>query len=127
RFSVMSGDTNAYQFLLVLAGCAVLFAVVPLTLARLWSKRFAPRKPGPQKNAAYECGVESRGDAWVPVQSEFYLYAILFLIFDVESVFLFPFAVAFLDLSPGAFWGMMVFLLLLAEGLAWAWVKGFFN
>jgi NADH-quinone oxidoreductase subunit A len=57
-------------------------------------------------------------------KSEYYLYGLLFLIFDVEAVFLLPFAASFTDLTPAAFVAMMVFVLLLAEGLVWAWLKG---
>ena len=57
-------------------------------------------------------------------KSEYYLYGIVFLIFDVETIFLFPFAAAFNGLSAGAFVAMMIFLLLLVEGLVWAWQKG---
>jgi NADH-quinone oxidoreductase subunit A len=103
---------------------AVAFCVAPLALARVWAIFFAPQKCGPQKNATYECGLESRGTAAIQFKSEYYLYAILFLVFDVETVFLLPFAVAFLDLSFGQFLAMAIFLLLLVEGLAWAWVKG---
>ena len=78
----------------------------------------------PGKNAIYECGLESKGDAWVQFKAEYYLYAIVFLIFDVETIFLLPFAVAFGGLSFGAFIAMMIFLLLLVEGLVWAWQKG---
>ena len=105
-------------------GATVAFALVPLGLAWLWAKFFSPPKPGPAKNATYECGLESKGDAWVQFKSEYYLYAILFLIFDVETIFLLPFAVAFTGLSVGAFVAMMIFLLLLVEGLVWAWMKG---
>src|SRR5262245_47271856 len=86
--------------------------------------RFAPPKPGEVKSATYECGLESKGDAWVQFKAQYYLYGIIFLIFDVETIFLLPFAVAFLNLSVGAFLAMMVFILLLVEGLAWAWMKG---
>jgi NADH-quinone oxidoreductase subunit A len=103
---------------------AVLFAVTPLILARLWAILFSPQKPGPDKNATYECGLQSKGDAWVQFRSEYYLYGIIFLIFDVETIFLLPFAVAFAGLSAGAFLAMMLFLLLLVEGLVWAWGKG---
>ena len=103
---------------------ALLFALTPLGLAWLWAKKFSPRKPGPGKNAIYECGLESKGDAWVQFKAEYYLYAIIFLIFDVETIFLLPFAVAFGGLSAGAFIAMIVFLLLLMEGLVWAWQKG---
>ena len=85
---------------------------------------FSPKKSGPEKNAVYECGLQSKGDAWVRFRSEYYLYGIIFLIFDVETIFLLPFAVAFTSLPVGAFIAMMVFLLLLVEGLVWAWRKG---
>ena len=107
-------------FILAAAG----FAVSPLLLAYLWAKRFSPQKPGPDKNAIYECGLQSKGDAWMQFRSEYYLYGIIFLIFDVETIFLLPFAVAFTSLPVGAFIAMMVFLLLLVEGLVWAWRKG---
>jgi len=103
---------------------AIAFAGVPLTLAWLWAKFFSPRKPGKDKNAIYECGLEAKGDAWIQFKSEYYLYAIIFLVFDVETIFLLPFAVSFTGLSAGAFVAMMIFLLLLVEGLVWAWTKG---
>jgi NADH-quinone oxidoreductase subunit A len=119
----MAGE-QPYLFIVLLLVAAVLFAVVPLGLAWIWARLFSPQKPGRDKNAIYECGLESKGDAWVQFKSEYYLYAIIFLIFDVETIFLLPFAVAFTSLSIGAFVAMMVFLLLLVEGLIWAWQKG---
>jgi NADH-quinone oxidoreductase subunit A len=120
----MPPEHSPYLFILVLMAGAVGFALAPLALAWLWAWKFSPRKPGQNKNAIYECGLESKGDAWVQFKSEYYLYAIIFLIFDVETIFLLPFAVAFGGLSGGAFVAMMVFLLLLVEGLVWAWKKG---
>jgi NADH-quinone oxidoreductase subunit A len=117
-------DKNPYLLILVLMVAAVGFALTPLALAWFWAKRFSPRKPGPDKNAIYECGLESKGDAWIQFRAEYYLYAIIFLIFDVETIFLLPFAVSFTGLGAGAFIAMVVFLLLLVEGLAWAWQKG---
>jgi NADH:ubiquinone oxidoreductase subunit 3 (subunit A) len=115
---------HPYLFLAVFALAAVLFALAPIMLARLWAKFFSPQKPGPSKNAIYECGLDAKPTDWVQFKSEYYLYAIIFLVFDVETIFLLPFAVAFKDLSVGGFLAMMVFLLLLVEGLAWAWTKG---
>ena len=115
---------HPYLVLLVLMVGAAAFALVPIALAKLWAKKFSPQKPGPDKNAIYECGLESKGDAWVQFRSEYYLYALIFLIFDVETVFLLPFAVSFGHLPAGAFVSMMVFLALLLEGLIWAWKKG---
>src|SRR6266480_1013015 len=117
-------DSSPYLLVAVFALAAALFALLPLGMARLWAEKFSPAKPGPDKNATYECGLESRGDAWVQFRSEYYLYGIVFLIFDVETIFLLPFAVAFPGLGVGAFVGILVFLLLLVEGLAWAWQKG---
>ena len=121
---MMQADYSPYLLIVILLVCAAAFALAPLVLAWLWAKKFSPRKPGKDKNAIYECGLESKGDAWVQFKAEYYLYAIIFLIFDVETIFLLPFAVAFTRLSVGAFVAMLVFLLLLVEGLAWAWQKG---
>lgn len=120
----MQAITSPYLLIIVLLAGSVLFALTPLALAWLWAKKFSPRKPGPDKNAIYECGLESKGDAWVQFKSEYYLYAIIFLVFDVETIFLLPFAVAFGGLSASAFVSLMVFLALLAAGLVWAWWKG---
>src|SRR5580700_7116252 len=120
----MAGQNDSYLLLAVLLAAAIVFALTPVALAWLWAKKFSPPKPGHDKNAIYECGLESKGDAWVQFKSEYYLYAIIFLIFDVETIFLLPFAVSFGGLGVGAFIYMMVFLFLLAVGLAWAWRKG---
>jgi NADH-quinone oxidoreductase subunit A len=120
----MPGEYNPYLFLAVFLGIAILFPLGPLLVARLWAIKFSPPKPGPQKNASYECGLESPGDPWIRFNVDYYLYAIVFLVFDVEVVFLLPFATVFTELSLGATMAMLVFLLLLTEGLVWAWQKG---
>jgi NADH-quinone oxidoreductase subunit A len=120
----MPVESHPYLFLFLLLLGAAGFALAPLSLAWLWARKFSPRKPGADKSAIYECGLESKGDAWVRFRLEYYLYGIIFLVFDVESIFLLPFAASFGGLSTGAFIAMMVFLLLLAEGLVWAWWKG---
>ena len=99
------------------------FAVGPLVLAWIWAKKFSPQKSGPSKNEIYECGLESSGDAWIKFKPGYYLYAIIFLIFDVEAVFLLPFAVAFGGFTPAESIDMLVFLLLLVGGLVWACQK----
>lgn len=120
----MAMNLGVYRFVVILMAAAGAFALGPIIAARLWARFFSPRKSGPVKNAIYECGLESKGDAWLQFKSEYYLYALIFLIFDVETIFLLPFAVAFGGLSMGAAAAMLAFLLLLAEGLAWAWMKG---
>ncbi|HXT12061.1 MAG TPA: NADH-quinone oxidoreductase subunit A [Candidatus Angelobacter sp.] len=113
-----------YLPVIILLLAAVGFAMMPLALAWLWAKKFSPKKPGQDKNAIYECGLESKGDAWIQFKSEYYLYAIIFLLFDVETVFLLPFAAAFTGLSKFAFVEMMIFVFMLVAGLVWAWRKG---
>ena len=121
----MSGNTEHPWLMVVglLIG-AVAFGFTPLALAWLWARVFSPQKPGLEKNATYECGLESKGDAWIQFGASYYLYAIVFLVFDVEAVFLLPFAVAFTGLTVGACIAMLVFLMLLVEGLIWACTKG---
>jgi len=119
--------SNPYFSLTVLFAVALAFGLTPLALAWLWGKVYSPAKPNAVKNAIYECGLEAKGDAWLQFRSAYYLYAIIFLIFDVEAVFLLPFAVAFTGLGGAACVAMLVFVLLLIEGLAWAWAKGVLN
>ena len=115
---------DIYRPIGILMIAAIGFAVAPLAMAWLWAKKFSPRKPGLVKNATYECGLESKSDALLQFRPEYYLYAIIFLIFDVEAIFLLPFAVAFTSLTLGASIAMLIFLLLLVEGLVWTWRKG---
>jgi NADH-quinone oxidoreductase subunit A len=115
---------NDYVLLTIFLAVAMIFPLVPLAMAWAWAKLFSPAKPGRDKQSSYECGIESSGPARVQFQSHFYLYALVFLVFDVETVFLMPFAAAFLNLPVSAFLALMVFLLLLVEGLVWAWAKG---
>jgi NADH-quinone oxidoreductase subunit A len=116
--------SDPYFSLTVLFVAALGFGLAPLALAWLWAQVFSPARPNAVKNAIYECGLESRGDAWMQFRSAYYLYAIIFLIFDVETVFLLPFAVAFAGLSIASCVAMLVFVLMLIEGLVWAWAKG---
>ena len=112
--------------LAVLFVAALGFGLAPLGLAWLWGRVFSPAKPNAIKNAIYECGLESKGDAWVQFRSAYYLYAIIFLIFDVEAVFLLPFAVAFTGLGDRCVCGDAGFVLLLVEGLGVGVGKGQF-
>ena len=115
---------HPYAFLALFAAVAVAFPLALLGVARLWFRFFQPAKPSALKNAVYECGIAPTGDSWIQFKAHYYLYAILFLIFDVEVLFLLPFAVTFTDLPAGALVTMLVFILLLAEGLVWAWHRG---
>jgi len=84
----------------------------------------ALRKPDPEKLSAYECGFNAFDDARMKFDVRFYLVSILFIIFDLEIAFLFPWAVAFQDVSDVGFWSMMVFLAVLTVGFAYEWKKG---
>ena len=123
----MGTNPNPYLVLPLLMAAAVGFAAAPLAAAWAWARFFSPQKPGADKNATYECGLESKGDAWIHFRSEYYLYGIIFLVFDVETIFLLPFAVAFTGLPAGAFLSLVVFVFLLVAGLVWAWRKGLLN
>ena len=114
---------NPYAFLALFLAVALAFPLIMLGVARLWVLLVQTAKPGPLKNATYECGLPATG-ARIQFKAHYYLYAIFFLIFGVEVLFLLPFAVAFTGLSVGAIVTMFVFLLLLAEGLVWAWQRG---
>jgi len=83
----------------------------------------APKRPDPNKQAAYECGMETIGDAWVQFNVRYYLYALIFLIFDIESIFLYPWAVQFRQLALFGFIEMFVFIAILLVGYVYAWRK----
>ena len=117
-------SSHPYAFLAVFLAVAVAFPLILLTVSQMWFRFFQPGKPSETKNSVYECGLPSTGDSWIQFKAHYYLYAILFLIFDVEVLFLLPFAVAFTGLPAGALVAMLVFMLLLAEGLVWAWHRG---
>ncbi|TVR52577.1 MAG: NADH-quinone oxidoreductase subunit A [Puniceicoccaceae bacterium] len=123
----MPSDPQAYLTLGIFFGIAVAAALVPIGLSHLWLRWFTPAKPGPSKHSAYECGIEATGPARIQFKSQYYVYGIVFLIFDVEAIFLIPIAVAFLDLPLGAVLVAAVFVLLLLESLAWCWAKGYLN
>ena len=116
--------STPYFALGILFFAALGFGLAPLGLAWLWGKVFSPAKPNPIKNSIYECGLESKGDAWVQFRSEYYLYAMIFLIFDVETIFLFPWAVKFKALGVFGLVEMLIFLAILIVGYIWIWTKG---
>jgi NADH-quinone oxidoreductase subunit A len=118
---------HPYLPVLVFFGVALAVPIGALALARVWMKFFTPIKRGKEKNSLYECGVNPLSERQTRFHSQYYLFGLLFLLFDVETIFLLPFAVAFLKLSVGSFLVAMLFLLLLAEGLLWAWSKGMLN
>lgn len=83
-----------------------------------------PRKPNPLKQQTYECGIEAVGDSWIQFKVQYYIFALIFVVFDVEAVFLFPIAAAFDQLQLFAVFEVVLFVLILAVGLGYAWRKG---
>ncbi|MBT8036873.1 MAG: NADH-quinone oxidoreductase subunit A [Verrucomicrobiae bacterium] len=118
---------HPYLPVLIFLGVALAVPIGALVLARVWMRFFTPIKRSEEKNALYECGVKPLSERQTRFHSQYYMFGLLFLLFDVETVFLLPFAVAFLEMSVGAFLVAMLFILLLAEGLVWAWSKGLLN
>ncbi len=103
-------------FFAVAAGLGIVLILAAVVLA--------VRNPDPEKLSAYECGFNAFDDARMKFDVRFYLVSILFIIFDLEIAFLFPWAVAFKDISMAGFWSMMVFLAVLTVGFAYEWKKG---
>ena len=85
---------------------------------------FSPKNPDPEKLSAYECGFEAFGDSRMEFDVRFYLVAILFIIFDLEIAFLFPWAVSLGSIGALGFWSMMIFLFVLTIGFVYEWKKG---
>ncbi len=101
----------------------VVAAIFPL-IAFILAFFLRPRKPGPVKKDIYECGLETIGETWVQFRVQYYIYALIFVIFDVETVFLYPWAVAYNQLGLFALLEMFIFLIILLGGLIYAWRKG---
>jgi len=117
----MSSTSYFYQYLFVgiFVVFSAIFALIPLALA--WF--LAPKKPSKDKQATYECGLASQGDPWIQYHVQYYIYALVFVIFDIETVFIYPWAVAFKKLGLFAFVEMVLFIAILAFGLVYAWKK----
>ena len=109
-----------YLPIIIFLSVATAVGCVLLTLGTL----LGPKKPGAEKLSPYECGFEAFEDARMKFDVRFYLVSILFIIFDLEIAFLFPWAVAFKEVSMAGFWSMMVFLAVLTAGFAYEWKKG---
>ena len=106
-------------FLLIFA---LAFPLVPiLASVLLGAFKMRPKRPDPVKEATYECGVETEGDAWGQFNVRYYVIALLFVIFSVEAVFLYPWAVAFRQLGLFAFVEAVLFVLILVVGYVYAW------
>jgi NADH-quinone oxidoreductase subunit A len=111
---------DQWLFLALLLPLGFVLPAVPILVSRV----IGPRKSNPIKDSAYECGVETVGDTWIQFKVQYYIFALVFVVFDVEAVFLFPWAAAYDQLSLYMVLEGVLFILILAAGLIYAWRKG---
>lgn len=110
---------NQYLFIGIFLVFATLFGVFAL----LFAKIVAPKKPSAVKESTYECGFESKGEPWIKYHAQYYIFALIFIIFDIETIFIYPWAVAFKKLGLFAFIEMIIFIAILGFGLIYVWKK----
>jgi NADH:ubiquinone oxidoreductase subunit 3 (subunit A) len=111
---------SQYFFILALSVIALIIPVAAITIGHF----LGPRRPDPIKNETYESGVETIGDTWVQFRAQYYLIGLIFLIFDVEVIFLYPIAVAYQNLTMFSVLAAVTFVLILILGLYLEWRKG---
>src|SRR5215475_4979379 len=113
-------QVNEWIFIGVFFAISWIFPLMPIVAARL----LQPKRATKVKTETYECGIETIGPSWVQFKVQYYLYALVFLIFDIEVIFLFPWAAAYNQLPLFAFVEMLIFIGLLGIALVYAWRKG---
>lgn len=111
---------NDWVYIGIFLVVGIIVPIVPLAVSRF----VAPRKPNPIKLSTYECGLETVGDSWVQFKAQYYIFALVFLVFDVETVFLFPWALSLKQLPLFAVLEGVLFIGILVVGLVYAWRKG---
>jgi len=105
----------------------LIFALVLVSVALIAAKVVRPSKPSKIKHTNYESGIIPEGSPWILFNTRFYLIALAYIIFDVELVLLFPWAVTFKELGWYAFWAMTIFVFILFLGLFYDWAKGYLD
>lgn len=113
---ILDGYGSVLAFLLI----ASLIPVIALSVSKL----MRPRGGGPERRTTYESGIEPMGESWVQFNIRYYMFALVFVVFDVETLFLYPWAVTFQRLGLSAFLEVLVFIIVLLIGLVYAWRKG---
>ena len=111
---------SQYFFILMLSVIAMIIPIAAIMIGHF----LGPRRPDPIKNETYESGVETIGDTWVQFRAQYYLIGLIFLIFDVEVIFLYPIAIAYQNLSIFSVLAAVTFVLILILGLFLEWRKG---
>ena len=112
---------NNWIFIGIFLLIAGIFPAAPIIMG---SMIFGPKKSNSVKNSTYECGVETVGDTWVQFKMQYYIFTLVFVVFDVGMVFLFPFAIAYQQVPLFSALAVMGFLLIIVGGLAYVWQKG---
>lgn len=116
---------QTYGYIGIFIILSIVFALFVILLPFLLTVlRIIPKKPSAIKSAIYECGPETIGKTWVQFNFRYYLYALLFMAFDIETVFFYPWAVAFNKLALFGFIEMLIFVFILVVGYFYAWKKG---
>jgi NADH-quinone oxidoreductase subunit A len=110
-----------WQFIAIFFLVAPIFPALPVVLNHFL---LSPKKPNAIKQQTYECGIETVGDSWIQFKVQYYIYALVFVIFDIEAVFLFPIAAAYGQIGTFAVGATLLFVFLLADGLVYAWGRG---
>ncbi len=112
-----------YGYIAILLGAAISIPALILFLAKALSAK--PKQPDPEgvKTETYECGMKTIGSSWLQFNFRYYFYALLFVVFDIETVFLYPWAVKFKGLGFFGFVEMLIFIFILVIGLVYAWKK----
>ena len=118
------GDSTASPVQILLLGIALVVGVAVGVVPQLLGRLLGPNKPDSEKNSPYECGFEAFEDARMKFDVRYYLVAILFILFDLEIAFLFPWAVSLKEIGAAGFWSMMLFLSILVVGFIYEWKKG---
>lgn len=114
---------NSFGYVGILAIVALLFPIGAIITFLLANYLLKLRRPSPAKLTTYECGMDPIGDSWIRFNTRYYLFALLFVVFDVEAVFLYPWAVAYRRLGLYAFVEMAIFIGILLIGYLYAWNK----
>ena len=121
---ILDRKKSLYFMNFTLLVTVLLTAIIFVGLVITISHAISPRSYNPQKMEPYECGIPTRGRSWMQFRVGYYLFAILFLMFEVETVFLFPWAISVRQSGVSALLGVAFFLFILVLGLAYAWRKG---
>lgn len=114
---------NQWLYIAIFVAISILLPTIAILLARVLS----PKKPNKIKNSVYECGMETYDKTWIQFRIQYYLYALVFLIFDVETVFLYPIAVAYNQISLFMVIETIIFISILFIGFLYVWRKGALN